>query len=232
MRIAVLTAALLVVAGCSSAPTSQPSLTPIAPKTTTGSAPSPSETVSKTPVTSAIPAAVPSGATPIESVMSWVEAGTAADASDFHTAIRDGVTTQLGDDVAFVTPSGTTKCMTDRQSRTGRWRAWWISTTRRRSRRMSTASGTAAGWTSTAPRWTSGRRTAIPGRFGAGDGAELPYGSSLRFGDYQCRADPAGLFCVNYAHQSAVKFADSGVEPLGCLRMVSPPPDIGLKFSC
>ena len=45
------------------------------------------------------------------------------------------------------------------------------------------------------------------------------------------RADPAGLFCVNFAHLSGAKFADSGVEPLGCLRMVSHP-ELGLKFSC
>ena len=230
MRIAVLTAALLVVAGCSSAPTSQPSLTPIAPKTTTGSAPSPSETVSKTPVTSAVPPAVPSGATPIESVMSWVGAGTAADASDFHTAIRDGVTSQLGDDVAFVTPSGTTKCMTQAKSDGalacmvdlhdpptqppdvyGQWIGGWVD-----------VHGTTR---------DIGSSHADPGPFGAGDGAELPYGSSLRFGDYQCRADPAGLFCVNFAHLSGAKFADSGVEPLGCLRMVSDP-GLGLKFSC
>ena len=50
-----------------------------------------------------------------------------------------------------------------------------------------------------------------PGRFTAGTGPELPYGQSLAFGDYRCRADPAGLFCVNYAHQSAARFSDAGV---------------------
>ena len=68
-----------------------------------------------------------------------------------------------------------------------------------------------------------------PGRFAAGRGRAPP--ASLRFGDFQCRSDADGLFCVNFAHQSEVKFADSGVEPLGCSKMVDAP-DLGLKFSC
>jgi hypothetical protein len=71
-----------------------------------------------------------------------------------------------------------------------------------------------------------------PGRFSSGTGQELPYGQSLAFGDYRCRADPAGLFCVNYAHQSAARFSDAGIEAFGCLREVTPPADIGKKFSC
>jgi hypothetical protein len=71
-----------------------------------------------------------------------------------------------------------------------------------------------------------------PGRFNKGTGAELPYGQSLAFGDYRCRADPAGVYCVNYAHQSAVKFDASGIETFGCLRPTTPPTDIGEKFSC
>ena len=45
-------------------------------------------------------------------------------------------------------------------------------------------------------------------------------------------ADPAGLFCVNYAHQSAARFSDAGIVPFGCLQKVTPPADIGEKFSC
>ena len=59
-----------------------------------------------------------------------------------------------------------------------------------------------------------------------------PPAKSLEFGDYRCRADPAGLFCVNYAHQSAARFSDAGIEAFGCLQKVTPPADIGLKFSC
>jgi hypothetical protein len=71
-----------------------------------------------------------------------------------------------------------------------------------------------------------------PGRFAAGNGPELPYGQALAFGDYRCRSDPAGLFCVNYAHQSAARFSDSGVEPFGCLKAMAPDPQIGEMFGC
>lgn len=60
----------------------------------------------------------------------------------------------------------------------------------------------------------------------------MPYGQALAFGDYRCRADPAGLFCVNYAHQSGAWFSDAGIEPFGCLQKVTPPADVGLRFSC
>jgi hypothetical protein len=76
-----------------------------------------------------------------------------------------------------------------------------------------------------------GSSRADPGRFGAGVGAQLAYGNSVRFGDYQCRSAPAALFCVNYAHLSGVRLADSGVEPFGCLTKVAHP-DVGVKFSC
>jgi hypothetical protein len=71
-----------------------------------------------------------------------------------------------------------------------------------------------------------------PGRFVAGSGAELPYGKSLAFGDFRCRSDQAGLLCVNYAHQSAARFSDAGVEPFGCLQPATAPPQIGEMFSC
>jgi hypothetical protein len=230
MRIAILTAALLVLAGCSSAPTSQPSLTPIAPKTTTASTPSPPETTSKTAVTSAVPTNAPSGATPIESVISWVGAGTPADVSGFHAATRDGVTSQLDEDVAFVTPSRTTKCMT--QAKSDGALACMVDLHDPPAQPADVYGQWIGGWVDfDGSTLDIGSSHADPGPFGAGEGAVLAYGSSLKFGNYQCRADPAGLFCVNFAHLSGAKFADSGVEPLGCLRMVSDP-GLGLKFSC
>lgn len=36
-----------------------------------------------------------------------------------------------------------------------------------------------------------------PGRFGAGQGAPLPPGDSLAFGDFRCRADSVALVCVS-----------------------------------
>ena len=70
-----------------------------------------------------------------------------------------------------------------------------------------------------------------PGPFVNGNGPELANGDSLSFGDYRCRADQAGLFCVNYAHQSAVRFSTAGIEPFGCLRSVPPPDGVGTAFA-
>jgi hypothetical protein len=77
-----------------------------------------------------------------------------------------------------------------------------------------------------------GAARADPGPFINGNGPELANGDSLSFGDYRCRADQAALFCVNYAHQSAVRFAAAGVQPFGCLRSVPPPDGVGTAFSC
>ena len=89
------------------------------------------------------------------------------------------------------------------------------------------------GWVDFAGRASkSVRRTVIPVGSAAGTGPQLPYGQALAFGDYRCRTDEAGLFCVNYAHQSAARFSDAGVVPFGCLQKVTPPAGIGEKYSC
>jgi hypothetical protein len=230
MRIALLTAALVLVAGCASAPRVQPTLTPIPPKTPTASATTPATTTPTTPTTSAVPSAAPSGTSPIDAVIRWVGSGTAADPAGFHSATRDGVATRLDDGIAFVTPSGTTKCMTDPKA--GGALACMVDLDNPPTRPADAYGEWIGGWVDfDGTTLAVGSAHGDPGPFAAGAGAQLPHGSSLRFGDYQCRSDPAGLFCVNYAHLSGAKFADSGVEPLGCLRSV-PQPDLGLKFSC
>ena len=110
MRIACLIAASVLVAGCSQsvggdAERSTPSLT--VPPSTTRAAPS------STSPTSTTPARAPGPGTAIGDVIAWVEAGAPADPARYHSATRDGATTDLGEDVAFVTPSGKTNCMTD-----------------------------------------------------------------------------------------------------------------------
>src|SRR6476469_1556920 len=102
MRIAALIAASVLVAGCSqsvggdaqrSTPSSTvPGTTRAAPSTT-----SPAATT---------PARPPGPGAPIGDVVAWVKAGAPADASRYHSASRDSATTDLGEDVAFVTPSG------------------------------------------------------------------------------------------------------------------------------
>jgi hypothetical protein len=110
MRIAGLIAASVLVAGCSQsvggdAERTTPSLT--VPPSTTRAAPSTTSPTSTTPVRPPGPGA------PMSDVIAWVEAGAPADASRYHSATREGATTDLGEDVAFVTPSGKTNCMTD-----------------------------------------------------------------------------------------------------------------------
>src|SRR6516225_9511524 len=109
MRIAALIAASVLVAGCSQSvgggsERSTSSLT--APPSTARAAPS-------APPTQITPARPPGPGAPIHDVVAWVEAGTPADPARYHYATRDGATTDLGEDIAFVTPSGMANCMTD-----------------------------------------------------------------------------------------------------------------------
>jgi hypothetical protein len=229
MRIAGLIAASVLVAGCSQsvggdAERSAPSLT--VPPSTTRAAPS------KTAPTPTAPARPPGPGAPIGAVVAWVEAGAPADPAEYHSATRDGATTDLGEDVAFITPSGKTNCMTDTkysggalaclvdlenppprpEDAYGEWKGGWID-----------YDGTSV---------RVGSVHGDPGRFAAGSGPELPYGKSLAFGDFRCRSDQTGLFCVNYAHQTAARLSDAGVATFGCLQPATAPPQIGEMFSC
>jgi len=228
MRIAGLIAASVLVAGCSQSvggdAERSPSLT-VKPSTTRAAP-------STTSPTSSTSARAPGPGAPSGDVIAWVETGAPADAGPYHSASRDGVTTDLGEDVAFVTPSGKANCMTDSKSSAGalaclvdlkdppprpddaygEWKGGWID-----------YDGTSV---------RVGSVHGDPGPFTAGSGPELPYGKSLAFGDFRCRSDQAGLFCVNYAHQSAARFSDAGVEPFGCLQPATAPPQIGEMFSC
>lgn len=241
MRIAVLTAAAVLLAGgasaCSSAPVATPTLTPIPPKGGTSSpgtsahaSPSTPGTSTRRAPSSPVPTAAPTAATPIETVVAWVEAGEPADPAAYHTATRDGADTHLGSDVAFVTPTGAVECMTE--EKTGDALACLVDLRHPPAQPEDAYGHWMGGWTDfDGSTLAVGSAHGDPGRFAAGRGAELPYGSSLRFGDYQCRSDPDGLFCVNFARLSGAKFADSGVVPFGCLRKVDDS-GFGLKFTC
>ncbi len=225
MRVVVLSAAVVLVAGCSTAVDGQAAKAP----SLTAHPPTMSTRPSGTP-TAAVPGTAPSGAAPISSVIAWVQAGTAADPAGFHTAARDGVTTQLGDDVAFVTASGAVQCMTE--TKAGGALACLVKLTDPPPPAADTYGKWIGGWVDfDGTTLAVGSAHADPGRFGAGLGAQLANGSSLKFGDYQCRADESGVFCVNYAHQSGAQLADSGVRPFGCLQPAEHP-QVGQKFSC
>jgi hypothetical protein len=229
MRIAVLIAASVLVGGCSQgvggdAEQAVPSLS--APTRTTASPPR-----TTTPTTTA-PAKPPEAGAEIADVITFVEAGLPADVAGFHTATRDGAATQLGEDVAFTTPSGKSQCMTDSKNFGGAL-ACLVDLTIPPLQPPDVYGQWKGGWVDFAgPSVEIGSAHGDPGRFVAGTGPQLPYGQSLAFGDYRCRSDEAGLYCVNYANQSAARFSDAGIVPFGCLQKVTPPAGIGEKYSC
>jgi hypothetical protein len=228
MRMAGLVAACLLVAGCSQAVGGNAERIQPVPSTSAATTPSSS---SPTPGTSTKPAPPPPGA-PIGQVITWIEAGSPADASGYHSATRDGAITHLGDNVAFTTPSGKTNCMTDTRTASGAL-ACLVDLADPPPRPAEVYGEWKGGWVDFEGQTLEvGSAHGDPGRFSSGTGRALPYGQALEFGDYRCRADPGGLLCVNYAHRSAARFSDTGVEPFGCLQKVPPPADIGLKFSC
>ena len=172
----------------------------------------------------------------VDEVIAWVEQAEPADSAEHHVAFRDGVTTRLGDDVAFTAPSGSpldsTQCMTDvaydaealicltdlaspaprPEGAEGMWKPGWIE-----------YSGTAM---------QVGALHGDPGPFVKGIGPELAAGQKLAFGDFRCRSDVSGLACVNYAHRSAAWISAAGVVPYGCLQPAPAPPGIGQMFRC
>lgn len=226
MRIAVVLTASLLVAGCSGGTGGQARQTELTPITPSRTATSPSTTTS---ATSATPAPTPG--VPIAEAVTWVEAAPPIDAAQYHIALRSGVTTDLGDDIAFTTPAGTT-CMTDAKHGSpalaclvdltdppprppdvyGQWKGGWVD------------------FDGATVQVGSGHGD--PGRFASGQGRELPYDASLSFGDYRCRTDSGALVCVNYAHHSAVRLAAGGVDAFACARQVTPPAGIGVQYVC
>ncbi|KXW74864.1 hypothetical protein [Mycolicibacterium phlei] len=223
MRMAVLIATVLV-AGCSTTTAGQPMrIEPIPPASSKGG-------TSTSPT--AEPTTPPEPGAPVADVIAWIDAGEPIDVEQFRQATREGELTQLGDDVAFTTPSGKTTCMTDSQYSGGAL-ACLVDLVNPPPRPEDAVGEWKGGWVDyDGPTVSVGSIHGDPGRFTAGQGPELPYGQLLAFGDYGCRADTAGLFCANYANQTAVKFSDAGIEPFGCLQQVDAPPLIGEFYTC
>jgi hypothetical protein len=230
MRIALLVAASALVAGCSSTVGGNgTSPTALTTATTT-----PKASTTSTPPTSArtsTPGTPPAAGAPIADVIRWIEAGTPADVAAYHSATLDGTPTQLGDGVAFTTAGSEANCITNQYD--DDVLACLVKLTNPPPRPPDFPSA----WKNN---WVDFRGTNVdvgsphgdPGPFVAGTGAELPAGQTLAFGDYRCRADATGLFCVDYAHQTAVRLSAAGVEGFGCLQKTTPPPDIGIRLSC
>ncbi|QYL19539.1 hypothetical protein [Mycolicibacterium pallens] len=232
MRIAVLLTASLLVAGCSGATggqARQTQLTPITPSRTATSSSAPTSATSSTTATSAVPA--PVAGVPIAEAIAWIEAAPPIDAAQYHIALRGSVTTELGDDVAFTTPSGT-NCMTDAKHGSPAL-ACLVELTNPPPRPADTYGQWKGGWVDfDGSTIQVGSAHGDPGRFAYGQGRELPYDVSLSFGNYRCRTDSSALLCVNYARQSAVRLAADGVDAFACARQVTPPAGIGVQYVC
>jgi hypothetical protein len=226
MRIAALVAVSLLVAGCSHTVGGSEQTSTTQTPGTSPTTPGPS--ASKPPA----PAAAPAAGAVISDVIAWIEAGHPADPGRYHSATRDGATTSLGSDVALTTQAGKVSCMTD-SKHTGGALACLVNLTNPPPRPDTAYGEWQGGWVDfDGTNLQVGSARADPGPFINGNGAELANGDSMSFGEYRCRADQAGLFCVNYAHQSAVRFAAAGIQPFGCLRSVPPPDGVGIAFSC
>ncbi|CDO89087.1 lipoprotein LppI [Mycobacterium triplex] len=174
----------------------------------------------------------PAAGAPISDVVAWIEAGHPADPARYHTVSRDGVTTQLGNDVAFAVPAAKVACMTD-SAHTGGTLTCLVDLADPPPRPDTAYGQWKGGWvTFDGTNLQVGAARADPGPFVNGNGAELAAGDTLSYDDYRCRADQAGLFCVNYARQSAARFSGAGIQQFGCLRSVPPPDGIGIAFGC
>ena len=232
MRTVGLIAVSLLVAACSQSVGGEAAPSESPAPDAAPSSPTASSSAAATPSTSPSRSAAPAADTPIDAVITWIEAGTPENPDSFRVAFRDGVTTQLGERFAFVAPSGpphsTTQCMAGDGALSclleltspppapaqaeGMWQPGWIE-----------FSGTDL---------TVGSLRGDPGPFASGTGTELADGRSLAFGDNRCRSDSAGLYCVNYAHRSAVRIAADGVSPFGCLAEAAPPPESTAHYRC
>lgn len=234
MRIAVLLAASALVAGCSQHPAGQPGatqLTPITPSRTATTTATTTSSSTSTPTSTAAPSAsAPAPAAPAGEAIAWVEAAAPVDDADFRVALRNGTTTPLGEDTAFTTTSGT-RCMTDTK-RGSRALACLVNLTDPPPQPQDAYGVWKGGWVDfDGTSVQVGSAHGDPGRFSAGQGPPLQQGGSLSFGDFRCRTDATVLVCVNYAHQTAVRYSDDGIDPYGCTRQ-SPPAGVGIQYNC
>ncbi|BCK53788.1 hypothetical protein [Nocardia wallacei] len=211
MRIAVLTMLVLLAAGCSLTKDGEPH-----------------------PVSDAVMQAPARGAS-FADVAAWVQAGKPVDPAHFGTATRDGRSTPLNGDIAFVSPTGKIKCTTD--FRTGFDDLSCLVDLRHPPTRP--PGDQIGNWV---PNWIDYTGTTLsvgslhgdPGPFVLGDGAALPYGSRITAEDFTCRLETDGLVCVHAVAKSAARISDAGVVPFGCLheQAADPREQLGQVFGC
>ena len=236
MRIALVVAASVLVAGCSTVPAGKPGTSELTPMTRsqaaapTASSPAAAPSRTAAPSKAASISAPPAGESAATAI-AWVEAGPPADDAEFRVALRGSSSTPLGEDTAFTTPSGIS-CMTDTKRDSGGL-ACLVDLVDPPAQPADVYGAWKGGWVDFDGAGVRvGSAHGDPGRFAVGRGAPLPQGNSLSFGDFRCRADVTTLVCVDYARKTGVRYSDDGIETYGCTRQTPPPAGVGVQYTC
>lgn len=220
-------------AGCSTVPAGKPGpaeLTPITPSRAAASA-TETSTPPRPSASSATPTAAPAAGDPASVAIAWVEAAPPVDGADFQVALRGGTTTPLGEDTAFTTPSGT-RCMTD-VKRAGGDLACLVNLVNPPPQPPDVYGAWKGGWVDfDGSSVRIGSAHGDPGRFAVGQGAPLPPGGSVSFGEFRCRTDDTVLVCINYGRKTGVRYSDNGIDTFGCTKQTPPPAGVGELYTC
>lgn len=230
MRLVLLLMTSALVAGCSQTLDSESSTarSPLSvplPSATSSAAPAPGSTSR-----AAEPSASLAPGAEIGAVISRIEEAEPAPPADYGSVTRDGVTTTLDGGIAFSTD--TVSCISTPKFRDGML-ACLVDLTDPPPRPPDVFTVWKGNWVDfDGSSVEIGSQRGDPGPFVEGDGAALPDGSSVAFGDFRCRADTDAVLCVNYAERSAVRLSADGVDGFGCLSESEAPPGIGVRLSC
>ncbi|MEU2043441.1 hypothetical protein [Nocardia niwae] len=188
------------------------------------------------PVAGTSQASAPEKAGDLQDRIAWIRQGTPVDLAGFHSARTDGgPVTDLRNDIAFVSPTRKISCITGTAlgmdgfdcvvdvkdpvpapgTGYGQWFGGYV-----------TYSG---------QRLTVGQFRGDPGLFINGEGATLPYDSTIAWGAYLCRLATTGLTCVHPDRHTGVQMSSEGIVPLGCLRELPEAerePAVGRAYTC
>ncbi len=203
----------------------------------------PETSAAATVPTAATPGAMGAGGPPpgpaasVNEVVAWIEAAAPADPANFNTVEEDGTIHKLnGSDVAFRLPGDVpnrtlTGCVSYH------WSGAQFSCLGGIGNPPPRPPGIRGQWIGS---WVDfdGKTVDIgsvhgdPGPFNNGNGKPLGYGARIKFGEYQCRSDPSGMYCVNYPHLSAIRLWGKPFAAYGCFKRSEPVHGIGEQFDC
>lgn len=232
MRSAIFASILVLLAGCMSPTTHHREQSSSATETVNATPP---PTAAAPPVNASGPAPGPK-AQPA-AVLTWIEAAQLVDTANFNTVELDGTTTDLGvGEVAFRLPA-TVPYRTLTGCVSYHWTTQQFSCLGGVRNAPPQPPGMHGEWI---PSWVDfdGKTVDIgslhgdPGPFNNSNGRPLEYGTRIKFGDYQCRSDPAGMYCANYPHHSAIQLWGTSFIAFGCNKDLTAPHGVGERFTC